>query len=389
MTNIYARLFLTLFLGISLVTASVVQAQNTSQGEEWIGTGSGTATVCCDGDCHTGSGTGIGYVTVSDGWMDGFIYTDFGLVQYFSGPFPQEIGGTFEGEETFSYGGLVGTFHWNGIRTSDSTAEATGYVEAGNVDCSLRADGTATAYKVSVDVIGPKEILIYKSVERSPTYTLYAVPYPIGGTFKWEIVDGQEKIKFMKNDDTDSVVVQGSAASQDPEDVLIKITYTIYSHSYEFFHKMTIQRPGRLVRIALIPDPKNPPVKNKKGEIQRYHYLSKYQILDQLDGDGTMNPPDPMLVQEQRSLCYTSVKKRWLTPNVNTLTYEKRNDILIDGLGFPEKGLYEPSIPRDFFVTVNQFIKVAGWEVGTWCQIYYYDHVDTKEGTCGGCPKLR
>ncbi len=232
-------------------------------------------------------------------------------------------------------------------------------VEPKGGDVTAEIDWATAKELPTVEISGFPAIVISKPKKNSPYYTLNAKANPDGGTYKWEIVSGQDKIRFITSTENDYMVIQGIAPSQLKDDVVIKLTYTINSMTAEDTHHITVQEPTTIDIVNGYPMP--------EGESTIYRYQANDQLNESIEIWG-------MEVTEVWRLA--KICKRALLSKLDrhfTIT------VTTDNLGTWEDELYYPS---DGYVKLEQKITVEGWPVSSRCLIYYYGNETSIEGTC-------
>ena len=275
---------------------------------------------------------------------------------------------------------------------ADKTYLLEAYAESGTVASKDHTDFksrtasfsfTATIEPTSkVEITGPHAVTLFYPLKKSPKIVLNAQADTPGGEYEWTIFSGEEKLQFVGNNTHEKVVrVKGKAPSEYLSDVVIKVTYTVNSQSYDAFHEMTVQKPT-LLKVAE-GYPKEPVYRrNDVGQVISYKVLYAFQVFDQLVPAKPITT-DRMVVEEERDLCYRNY-------NVGRIPRRDRDKTNKDGCFDDELELATPNwwpwpLPKDLFMTVNQRFWVEGWPVHPRCQIYHYDYAISEEGSCTGC----
>jgi len=209
-------------------------------------------------------------------------------------------------------------------------------------------------------------IYISHPISQSPPFQMDALASPPGGSFKWEIINGQDKIKFLsaaEGDLADHVLIQGIKPSGEYGDVAIKVTYTVDSQVAEASICISVLKPSAL-SVKSIGPLKTYPV----GYERVYHF----QVMDHLGHPLTHK----MSMDEKRKKGSTNYPKIKL-PLRSGGNVTNWNGVIDDLLAFPY------SVPADYFLNVEQQISVEGWDdVGTRCQIYHSKDAESVEGPC-------
>lgn len=218
----------------------------------------------------------------------------------------------------------------------------------------------------------PATVLISRPISKSPYFQIDTTTSPPGGSFKWEIIQGEDKIKFLSASEgklADHIVIQGTAPSEVSSDVEIKVTYTVNSQSAQDSGYVLVQKPSALTIFE-----KTPPEPYYDGYTTDY----AFQVMDQCGNPVTYK----MYVKEKRKKAGSNYKVRnILRPLKSGNDYTSWNGIIRDVLSLPW------SVPDDFVFKVEQQVWVEGWDVGTRCQIYYSDDAVSIEGPCGPYPQ--
>lgn len=226
----------------------------------------------------------------------------------------------------------------------------------------------------TVKIDGNIASVIFYPIDRSPPTKLIAIASPAGGSYKWEIVMGQDKVK-LSDINSRVVSVQSIAPSENPIDVQIKVTYSIGSQIAEAYHSMTVRKPSSLSVLESYPIT-DPPKKDIFGNVVEYSTLYKFQIRDQFDRPLNVK----MEAWEKRSF-FSVYPPDYSVPDITL--YKKRTTNKYGA--FPDE-LYLrdhwPSIPGDLVLKYQQYNYVEGWFVGLRCQTFYYDHGTSEEGPC-------
>ncbi len=227
---------------------------------------------------------------------------------------------------------------------------------------------------IKVKIEGPPATVIYNPIDESPTIKLKALVDPVGGSFKWEIANGQDKIKLLREINRETILVQGIAPSENPLDVKIKVTYSIGSRIAEAYQSMTVRKPSSLSILEGYPTTSNKT--NKNGEVVEYSTLYAFQIRDQFEKAINLK----MNAWEERSLF--SVYPPSYT--FDDITPYKKFPTSSRG-AFPDELFFSdrfPAIPSNILIKYQQYNYVEGWLVGPRCQTFYYNYGTSEEGIC-------
>lgn len=240
----------------------------------------------------------------------------------------------------------------------------------------------ADSYVIEYDSITPTvkiqwgyvhTIPISKPIKDSPYFRIDTIASPAGGSFKWEILSGKDKIKFLSASEgslANHIVIQATAASNPNEmygDVAIKVTYTIgLQLPAEDSIYLSVVKPSSVTIHAIGPlEPYG------LGGYQRTYY---YQVMDQkgvplthwMDFDEKLKKGD------------SNYKKIW-----------KHIDLRSGGGPTNENGIFPDwlslnigGLPSDFWANVEQQMWINGWKVATRCQIFYDTDAESVDGPC-------
>jgi len=200
-------------------------------------------------------------------------------------------------------------------------------------------------------------------ISKSPDFQMDASASPPGGSFKWEITTGKDKVEFLsaaEGDLADHVKIRGTAPSDPAEmygDVGIKVTYTINSQIAEDTKYISVVKPSSLSVIKI-----EGPMPYEDGYEMDYYF----QVMDQKGNALTHS----MYWEEKRKKISCSDKKLWDIIKHWTWLKSRSGPINWDGT-FIDKLAIRISLPADFFLQVEQENTVAGCDVGTRYQWYY------------------
>jgi hypothetical protein len=255
-------------------------------------------------------------------------------------------------------------------------------VEGGNVTAELDWAEAIDIEGPTVEIIGPQPptTVLYNPVHKSPKVLLDTQVEPPGGEYEWEILAGHDKVRFVGNIHSETLVVQGIAPSEEIGDVIIKVSYWVDSQSCEDIYSLTVQKPTFL---EIAQGPLTEVEYNENGQV--IYYLTSYwfQVMDQLGPSAQPINYKGMTVLEEREVFCNNYKtgpiKKKIKGKTNNL------GVIRDDLAPPQSPWLYPPIPTDLLIKVNQTIKVEGWYVGLRCQTYYYDHATSEDGICGPC----
>ena len=217
-------------------------------------------------------------------------------------------------------------------------------------------------------------------------FPLEEYPAPPHGQYKWSIVSGADKVKFLGFPGEQTlgprINVRPIAESTSRNDVEIKVKFTSYSGSVpscEAYYKMTVLKPTFL-RVAE-GFPKGPDIHyNSGGGVVGYVVDYAFQVYDQF---AEPIPVGGMQVKEQMDVLCRS--HRIIFPSQFETCWTDESGVWEEQLGTPDHDLYKP-IPQDFLMKVDQDIYVEGWHIGARCQTYHYNYATSEEGSCTrGC----
>jgi hypothetical protein len=238
---------------------------------------------------------------------------------------------------------------------------------------------------LTVEIVGPYSVVLSDPIGANKNLNdkLEALAEPKGGEYEWTVLEGENKIGLSVSNNGQSATVWGTAPSETLQDALIKVTYTLGQQTCSDLHYMTVQKPSLLEIAWGFPD--RWVWVNKDGQVIAYSMIYRYGVFDQLSPSNAINV-EGMIVSEGLEL--VSANYGWNQKNLKP--YSNKTDILgafNDEIGVPKSqkwlgfGPAEP-IPEDLLIKVRQTILVEGWDVGTRCLTYYYDHATSEPGDC-------
>lgn len=234
---------------------------------------------------------------------------------------------------------------------------------------------------LTVQIVGPSKVVIANSekldrrVRRTftPMVRLNATGQPSGGSYTWEIIgveEGEEKAKLRGNVNKKGISVWAEEPSEDPGDVVIRVTYEYESRTCTADHKLTIQQPTLFEEIEHHTD--------ETSWWGTFHYVTTYtyKALDQF-GDELHGPYSTTEVVEHVSASPDWYfdgwnKKYWKDDIIKTLNCSADHTCEFpDELSPPRRGrkgplgfLAEP-LPLDLHIIRKQYIYIQGWFVDT------------------------
>ncbi len=282
----------------------------------------------------------------------------------------------------------IGSNHGLAVRTDGSLA-AWGFNNFGQMDVPSDNDFVAVAagscHSLALKAASPPpqatveiqwgyvhSIFISNPLKDSPHFQMDAVASPAGGSFKWEIMSGQDKIRFLSPAEgtlANHMVIQGIAPSNPSEmygDVGIKVTYTIGSQppAQDSIYISVVQPSSVSVYAIGSLEPYG---------LGGYERVYQFQVMDQKGSPLT----HWMNVDEKRRKVYSNAKGIW-----------KHIGLGSGGGPTNANGIFEDQIalgigvPADFLAKVEQQMWVEGWKVATRCQIYHATDAESVEGPC-------
>jgi len=207
---------------------------------------------------------------------------------------------------------------------------------------------------------------------------------PIGGTYQWSIVKGNDKIKIVNDPQNSDILIQGIAPSKKLNDVELKVTYTYHSQPYSANIGITVQKPTTLIEwqtptYDILSNSAIPPFLVSDYETTYY-----YQIMDQFKPAQPIIGYKLLVTEDVTYLCSNSVT--WQNyPNKN---YHGTIDAI--------NGRFEDHFkPVENYLGISplltthseQSIRSEGWSFPLRCINYYYDYAVSEEGKCKKCEK--
>jgi hypothetical protein len=243
----------------------------------------------------------------------------------------------------------------------------------------------ATPVAVSVTINAPRRpAVLFNPASRSPEIVLNTTVYPPGGTFNWQIVSGQDKIRLSGVTRRNSVSLRLVAASTTPDDAVVRVTYTAAPSQAESLLPVTLTAQGavfaqatgvavatadlaltvqRPTSTAIVSGPVSD---KKKGEA--YAFVYGLQVCDQFGHgiEGDILPVHKLVTRK------SSNHPIWWGLVV-AQSGDSRTDS--DGVFTDRLSLRSiPFVPGDLTARVQQDLTVAGWPVGGYYDMYYSDH---------------
>lgn len=295
-------------------------------------------------------------------------YTD--MIGYYDGVYDSlkgTITGTFTASQQRVYTECWDYDPWFGY--DHYSVESTNIVTSGTFSITISG----------VDILDPPPtMVVYNPNIDSPEITFRAVGYPSGGRYHWEILRGEDKIRFVEGIDNAEVKLQAVRPSEIIGDTEIKVIYTVGSNTYEDTHSITIQKPTTL---KMREDKKINPKRNLIEGGKFYEMTYFFQVVDQLGNEIKIEPTMSGMPFEEKLREYC-IRPWWQLSGPIWATEAKGETD-----GSLEDHLIPPTywkLPSDFCLKRNQEIYVAGWLVDERCQTYYCDYAISISGNCGG-----
>jgi hypothetical protein len=252
------------------------------------------------------------------------------------------------------------------------------------------ASGSYHSYVIEYDsiegqvvIFGPQTTWIYNhsnvftKFSTNPTFELYAVGYPIGGTYSWEIVDGANKVEIVQISGVDGaeIILRGKKPSTKLDDVKIKVIYSVDSKPYDCTHSVTVQRPTYLRET-------DEPYTRYDDPDHSYITVYNFEILDKF---GYRIVPS-----ESSTVQMPMVEMVYFKPNASNHPFLcppppfpfTESDYIGDGL-MHDYLSYDctntsPN-PSDLELSADQTIWIAGWKVSGRKLTYYNNYAISKE----------
>jgi len=285
--------------------------------------------------------------------------------------------GSFEGIYDPTKRVITGTFEANQEQDSDEFW-GYGYYYREERTHTLQS-GTFTIRISGVNILdAPLTMVVYNPNTDSPEIPIRAVGHPSGGMYHWEILRGEDKIRFVEGIDNAEVKLQAVRPSERRGDTEIKVIYTVGSNAYVDTHSITIQKPSflRILDIRLGP---------------WWHWLFGYcvtytfQVYDQLESPQPVNSQMPSK-EYWKFIC--EEPKKYFEEQAFTLTKLTNKLGCFDDDLIITWGLFD-NPPTNWIRKQQQKVWVAGWLVDERCQIYYIDDAISIPGKCGTCESNR
>jgi PKD repeat protein len=300
---------------------------------------------------------------------------------------------TFDATSSTDSDGTISNYQWDfGDNTNGNGAIVTHtFAKPGTYNVGLTVtdnDGLTNTVSQTIQILkqiptvqitGDNTLLVsnmYNSKKSSPTITLKAKVKPSGGTYQWEVVNGQDKVNIIGSTTSSKITVQGISPSGNPNDVTIKVAYTVNGQTVTTTTDLTVLRAADISVTAGFPKIKK--WTNVFGNLYDYKMTYNYQVIDQFGSPIHVNGLD---VTEDWQLVSTNYPKFWVgdtfyTTSIKTVTYNGNKGTFYDelkpALNLPQR--LHGSIPQDLHTRILQRIIVDGWEVQTGYLDYYYDH---------------
>ncbi len=249
---------------------------------------------------------------------------------------------------------------------------------------------TARFERMTVQIVDPLDattdrscMVVYRPATDSPTLSLQAKAQPLGGTCTWQIVKGQDKVRFTGSSSAQAIKIQAKNASTQKWDVEVEVTYSFGAASQTSpAHFVTVQKPTSLIEF----EPPKQETDPKKLSGLLYWWIYKFQVVDQF---GEAIGRKGMSVWEGwDKKCETH--ETWTESTFEKSTKTNKDgrfldDLTLEGqLFFPWRGRMD--VPRDYVRKQTQAIKVGGWPVDLRCQTYEFSKATSVRGDCGLCP---
>jgi len=202
----------------------------------------------------------------------------------------------------------------------------------------------------TIIIEGSGPLLLYRETPTSgsPVLSLNGVGEPSGGTYKWTILSGAEKIDVI-SDMNNSIIRIKPVQQSDPPggDVKLLVTYTTSDGSATSQTDLTVHTPKSAVKISQFITTFNGP--NEYG----YDFTVRYRILDQL---GNRFPEGHLFLDEDLIV---------LSNPYNT-QFEEREYMSDDNAEYNDNYTliyYNQPIPNDFLARVRQIVRAQGIEI--------------------------
>lgn len=264
----------------------------------------------------------------------------------------------------------------------DEEGNPVGTTHSSSTDITINSIGIEFAEPLpTVEIMGPPAIVIYNRVPSSPKVVLEALVDPVGGDYEWQILLGQDKARFVGNTHGESAAIKGIGPSEEKNDVVIKLTYTIGSQCAEAIHYITVQRPNFLEVLDGYPQTERQ--YDDDGNVVDYTTTYCYQVMDQLNPANPINAQ--MRVTEFLTVACANV---WYGYTHRPVYFRS---VFTNDLGAvcddftPPLRRFGPPIPVNLLIKSQQLIDVAGWLMDVRCLTYFYDYATSEEGICGEC----
>lgn len=251
----------------------------------------------------------------------------------------------------------------------------------------------------STQIQGEEKTWVYPKEtgkQKNPELILTAVGSPPGGSFTWEIVQGTDIVKIVEvSTDGTNATLKGLRPSNNPQDVKVKVTYSVNSQDVLDTHSVTVVRPRYLcscnmtvqpIMCGLLPADEDKGVTITQNDdpnlAHRFETTYTYIIADQFGSPivtDDFNAP-PLVASEvlkKFKSNYSAGDGCPISPHTIKTQANVSNGILQDV--FSRDCVFLPSNPPDIVTTAEQKIKVNSWIVSLRDITYFFDHAISQE----------
>jgi PKD repeat protein len=225
---------------------------------------------------------------------------------------------------------------------------------------------------VTVEIIGKSNLLLaFDSNVQTPMIQLNSKVTPRGGTYEWEIIRGSDKATIVGSTTSDRAMLKGVAGSQDPNDVVVRLKYTIPDYpSHTATYSLTVQKPA-LSKATLYDIEKKQYNLFNKGYTGR-EYTYTIQVLDKFSQPIAWKG---MKVTEYVE-CISSNDPGMIKGTTFSISETTNNQGIFRDVVAPftpaSKNLRDP-LSQNIRVYMSQMLIVEGTAIQERCQMHYWD----------------
>lgn len=201
----------------------------------------------------------------------------------------------------------------------------------------------------TITIIGEGPLLLFQetTTSGSPILLLEGTGNPAGGTYRWSVISGADKIDLQGDVNANSISIKPAQQSDSQGDVILHLAYTTSNGTAIAQVELTVYTPSSAMQISSVMNPFNGPTE------YGYDFTVRYMILDQF---GERFPSGFLYLNEDLVVLL----------NPYNTHFEEREYISDENAEYDDHYTLifnNQAVPSDYLARVQQIVKAQGVKI--------------------------